>query len=146
MTHYTDHIGKTAWLFLIHEVKQIPAGNLSVDKLHQKVDSWMTNGTIGTITGTENCLWEFVNDIIDAVFDDIRDDDTDEVNFRLGSDSRHRKAYQVFKGYLLEDSIRVGKKMKREVNSKAKQAGVNPAHAQDLIRAIVPEMLELALD
>ena len=146
MSNYTDQLGETAWLFLVQKVKQMPAGNLSVDKLHQKIESWMTNGTIGTITGTENCLWEFVNDIVDAVFDDIRDDDADEVDFRLGSESRHWKAYQVLKHYLLEDSIRVGKNMKRVINSEAALTGVNPAHAQDLIQAIVPEMLDIALD
>ncbi|MFW0871263.1 MAG: hypothetical protein ACKKL4_02300 [Patescibacteria group bacterium] len=140
---YTNELGKTAWKYLIHEAKKMPVGELAVDSLHDRINSWMRSAP--AITDADCCMWEFCNDIASAVWADVRDDESAS-DFHLCSEARYKTAYTVLTYLLLYKSVRVGKNLKREVNSLAKEMGVQYQDAHNLMRVIVPDMIESAFD
>jgi hypothetical protein len=139
MSNYTDDIGTTAWAYLVHEVKRnTPVEKFTTRELHQCIENWVRNSPISP--DEHSCLWELSNDLYWYILGDVFG--AEDTEYHLGTDTRHRVAYEVLKCYLLGQSVRVGKNIKREVNTQAKEMGIDAADMHDLYEAIVPDMLE----
>lgn len=145
MTLSTERRNEIAWLELLWLAKNMPAKNLSVAKVHHDIKTWLKQAPDRHREICDDRLWDFCNDLLDAVFFRLRQDaDRDPVAYRLTREHRTDVAYVVLLYYYLRDGLRIKHDMFREINDRHEKLGIKKTEGRHFIAIIAKEMLAIA--
>jgi len=131
----TKRRNEIAWLYLVSQIRQRPVDNVSVEKLHAEICT-----IVPSEHSIHSCCWDFVNDITDTVFFEVRNRDS-AVSYRINEDQRCSWSYDVLLQIMLYEGVCIKSTTRLEMEEFVANNKVTRSEAFSFFDTIVTKIL-----